>query len=219
MTDNDQLRTTVQQISKPPAEWNSLAGLTLTNDRVELRRIRIGDREQLEAIAYDETIWHHFVSRIQAPADLDDFIESAVRDTLTGSRIVFAIIDRATNRITGSTAYGSLAAADRRLEIGWSWVSSATRRTGVNRGSKLALLDYAFDVLDCERVEFKTDVLNADARAGLAGIGAHEEGVLRSYNYMPGGHRRDVIYYSILRAEWPKLRLERFAARAGELSR
>jgi len=216
MTDNYLVRTTVQQISKPPAEWNSLAGLTLTNDRVALRRIRIGDREQLAAIAYDETIWRYFVSRIQAPADLDDFIESAVRDTLTGSRIVFAIIDRSTNRIAGSTAYGNLAAADRRLEIGWSWVSPSARRTGVNRGAKLALLDYAFDVLECERVEFKTDVLNADARAGLAGIGAQEEGVLRSFNYMPGGRRRDVIYYSILRAEWPAIRRERFAARAGD---
>lgn len=219
MTDNYQLRTTVQQISKPPADWNSLAGLTLANDRVELRRIRIGDREQLAAIAYDENIWRHFVSRIQTPADLDDFIESAIRDTLTGNRIVFAIVDRRTDQIVGSSAYGNLSAADRRLEIGWSWVSAAARRTGVNRGAKLALLDHAFDVLECERVEFKTDVLNAEARTGLAGIGAQEEGVLRSYNYMPGGRRRDVIYYSILRAEWPDLRRERFAVRAGELVR
>jgi RimJ/RimL family protein N-acetyltransferase len=203
----------VQQISKPPAEWYSLAGLSLTNDRVELRRIRIGDREQLAEIAYDEMIWRYFVSRVQTPADLDDFIESAVRDTLTGSRIVFAIIDRNTDRIVGSTAYGNLAAADRRLEIGWSWVSIAARRTGANRAAKLALLDYAFDVLECERVEFKTDVLNVDARNGLAGIGAREDGVLRSYNYMPGGRRRDVIYYSILRSEWASIRRERFAAR------
>jgi RimJ/RimL family protein N-acetyltransferase len=56
-------------------------------------------------------------------------------------------------------------------------------------------------------------VLNEPARAGLAGIGATEEGVLRSFNYMPGGRRRDVVYYSILRHEWPDVRRERFETR------
>jgi RimJ/RimL family protein N-acetyltransferase len=63
-------------------------------------------------------------------------------------------------------------------------------------------MEYAFEVLQCERVEFKTDVLNLQARKGLQNIGAKEEGVLRSYNFMPDGRRRDVVYYSILRAEW-----------------
>jgi RimJ/RimL family protein N-acetyltransferase len=207
---------TVHQHHDPAADWRVLPALSLTNDRVELRRVRIGDRDQFSEIVYDPDIWRYFVSRIQTPADLDDFLEAAVRDTLTGVRIVFAIIDRVTDRIVGSSAFGNLAPADRRLEIGWSWVAPAARRTGVNRAAKLALLDHAFDVLHCERVEFKTDVLNEGARAGLLGIGAQEEGVLRSYNFMPGGRRRDVIYYSILRADWPTLRSERFAALAGD---
>lgn len=192
--------------------WENLSDLVLSNERVELRRIRIADRAEFEPIVYDEEIWRYFVSRIETPADLDVFLETAIKDTLTGVRNVFAIIDRETGKIAGSSAYGNLTKADRRLEIGWSWVATASRGTGVNRAAKLALLDHAFDVLECERVEFKTDVLNTVARKGLAGLGAHEEGVLRSFNYMPGGRRRDVIYYSILRDEWPALRKERFAA-------
>ena len=57
--------------------------------------------------------------------------------------------------------------------------------------------------LRAERVEFKTDILNEQARKGLRNIGAIEEGTLRSFNYMPGGRRRDAIFYSVLRAEWP----------------
>jgi RimJ/RimL family protein N-acetyltransferase len=64
-------------------------------------------------------------------------------------------------------------------------------------------LTHAFEVLGCERVEFKTDVLNTNARTALKGIGAAEEGVLRSFNFMPGGRRRNAIFYSILKAEWP----------------
>lgn len=196
--------------------WAALPNLVLSNSRVTLRRIRVTDREELARIVFDEDIWRYFVTRIATVEDLDQFIETAIQDTLNRSRIVFAIVDRDSERIVGSTAYGNLAESDRRLEIGWSWVSAAARRTGINRAAKLALLDHAFDVLGCERVEFKTDVLNEVARTGLRGIGAREEGVLRSFNYMPGGRRRDVVYYSILRGEWPAVRAERFAALAAE---
>lgn len=192
--------------------WGKLKDLVLTNRRVELRRIRITDRDAFARIVFDPEIWRHFVSRISTPDELDEFVESAVRDTLNGTRIVFAVIDRESGRIVGSTAYGNLAESERRLEIGWSWLAAEARRTGINRAAKFALLDHAFGELGCERVEFKTDVRNTAARTGLARLGAQEEGVLRSFNYMPGGHRRDVIYYSILRDEWPTVRQERFSA-------
>ncbi|CAM5365625.1 Putative ribosomal N-acetyltransferase YdaF [Streptomyces alboniger] len=192
--------------------WDKLAGVELANDRVTLRRVRVTDTEAFARIVYEPEIWRYFVQRIETPDDLQVFLETAIRDTLTGTRIVFAVIDNATGRIVGSTAYGNLAPADRRLEIGWSWLYAGARRTGVNRAVKLALLDHAFGELGCERVEFKTDVLNERARAGLAGIGAVEEGVLRSFNVMPGGRRRDVVYYSVLRDEWPAVRKDRFQA-------
>ena len=196
--------------------WSTLSDAVLTNSRVTLRRIRVTDREAFERIVYDDRIWEYFVTRIAAPADLDSFVETAIRDSLTGARAVYAIVDRETDRIVGSSAYGNIVPSERRVEIGWSWVASAARRTGVNRAAKLALLDHAFDVLECERVEFKTDVLNTTAREGLAGIGAQEEGVLRSFNYMPGGRRRDVVYYSVLRDEWPAVRKQRFGALAAD---
>jgi RimJ/RimL family protein N-acetyltransferase len=188
--------------------WTGLAELALADGAVSVSRIRLPDREEFRQIAFEEEIWRYFVTRIDTDDDLDAFLETAIRDTLTGTRAVFAIRDG--GRIVGSTAYGNLAPAEHRLEIGWSWLCAKARRTGVNRAVKLHLLDHAFDVLGCERVEFKTDVLNSAARAGLAGIGAREEGVLRSFNRMPGGRRRDVVYYSILRGEWPAVRAARF---------
>jgi RimJ/RimL family protein N-acetyltransferase len=192
--------------------WNELTNLTLGNSKVRLRRITVADRQAFGPIACDPDIWRHFVFRIASPSDLDLFLEEAIRDSLSGTRIVFAIIERDGGRVVGSTAYGNLSARERKLEIGWSWLSADVRGTGINRAAKLALLDHAFGPLQCERVEFKTDVLNTVARAGLASLGATEEGVLRSFNYMPDGRRRDVVYYSILRDEWPALRKERFGS-------
>jgi RimJ/RimL family protein N-acetyltransferase len=192
--------------------WSKLGGLVLDNRWVQLRRISAQDRDAFARIAFDDEIWRYFVTRITSPQELDRFIEEAIRDTLDRTRMVFAIVDRAKNCIVGSTAYGNLAEKESRIEIGWSWLAKQARGTGINRATKLVLLDHAFDALGCKRVEFKTDVLNTVARRGLAALGAKEEGVLRSFNYMPDGRRRDVVYYSILADEWPRLRAERFRA-------
>lgn len=188
----------------------SLRGLVIENDAVTLRALRADDRPGLAKIAFDPDIWTYFVATVTDEKSLDTFIEQAVADTASGTRIVFAIVDKKTGEIAGSTAFGNLAPRDLRLEIGWSWLGERYRGSGLNNAVKGALLAYAFGTLDCERVEFKTDVLNTRARRGLANIGAVEEGVLRSFNFMPSGRRRDAIYYSVLKAEWPTVRAERF---------
>ncbi|ARS66250.1 N-acetyltransferase [Sinorhizobium meliloti] len=188
-------------------DWfKDFAGVELENEYAHLRSISFTDRPALAEIAFDADIWRYFVQRIDTDVDLDRFIEQAVEDTAANRRVVFAVLDKATGALAGSMAYGNLAEADRRLEIGWSWLGRAYRGKGLNRWAKFLLLQHAFEKLDCERVEFKTDVLNLQARKGLQNIGATEEGVLRSFNYMPDGRRRDAIYYSILRLEWPIVR-------------
>ncbi|NRR32708.1 GNAT family N-acetyltransferase [Oxalobacteraceae bacterium] len=192
-------------------QWNldTIRNTVLENDTVKLRRITLNDREQFARIAFDDETWQYFVASVGNDAELDRFMEEAVRDTLNGTRIVFAIIDRASGRIAGSTAFGNLVAGERKLEIGWSWLGREYRGSALNRATKRLLLDHAFECLLCERVEFKTDVLNLRARAGLKAIGAQEEGVLRSFNYMPGGRRRNAVFYSILKEEWPAVREQR----------
>ncbi len=194
--------------------WNKLADLHLNGERVALRPLRLDDQPQLAEIAFDDSIWRYFVTAITCDADLANYLHAAVDDTRAGRRAVYAVIDRASGRIAGSMAYGNLAQADGRLEIGWSWLGKQYQRTGLNRAAKLLLLEHAFDRLGCERVEFKTDVLNTAARHGLEGIGAQAEGVLRSFNPMPGGRRRDALYFSILKGEWASVRAARFASAA-----
>lgn len=80
--------------------------------------------------------------------------------------------------------------------------------TGVNRHAKFALISYAFDVMEMERVEVKTDNLNERAKAALLKVGMIPEGILRSHMLMHSNRRRDTIYFSIIKKEWP----ERFDA-------
>jgi RimJ/RimL family protein N-acetyltransferase len=186
--------------------WTNLSSTRLENEHVLLRPLVETDRPALTAIAFDPKIWRYFVQRVETEADLDAFLRTAIEDTAAGRRIVFGVIDRARGELAGSMAYGNITEADRRLEIGWSWLAAPYRGQGLNRWAKFLLLEHAFERLGCERVEFKTDVLNIAARRGLRNIGATEEGVFRSYNFMPDGRRRDAVWYSILKREWPIVR-------------
>ncbi|MCP3755593.1 GNAT family N-acetyltransferase [Streptomyces sp. TBY4] len=185
--------------------WSQHASALLENEHVELHPISEDDRGPLRKIAFDDRIWKYFVSRVESDADFDQFFDAMLADQASGKRAVYIIVDKSTGEVAGSSSYGNLSEADGRLEIGWSWLGVDFQGKGINRWAKYLLLQHAFDVLGAERVEFKTDVLNLQARAGLRKVGAYEEGVMRSFNPMPEGRRRDAIYYSVLRAEWPSV--------------
>ncbi len=185
--------------------WRELAPAILDNEFAVLRPVTGADREPIRRIAMDPDIWRYFVSRVDTEEDFTAFFDTMLADHAAGRRVVFVVTDKRSGGTAGSMSYGNLSEPDRRLEIGWSWLGRDFRGQGVNRWAKYLLLRHAFEVLGAERVEFKTDVLNLQARAGLRNIGAVEEGVLRSFNPMPGGRRRDAVYYSVLRREWPQV--------------
>lgn len=186
--------------------WVDLAATKLENEHVLLRPITPDDRESLRAIAMDPEIWRYFVFLVETDADFDSYFDASLSDQDAGRRIVFHITDKASGRAAGSMSYGNMAEADARIEIGWSWLGKDFRGQGINRWVKYLLLEHAFERLQAERVEFKTDELNIQARRGLRNIGAVEEGTLRSFNFMPGGRRRDAVFFSVLRAEWPEIK-------------
>ncbi|REK87848.1 N-acetyltransferase [Streptomyces inhibens] len=193
--------------------WSERAPAVLDNGVVRLRPITAADREPIRSVAMDPAIWRYFVALVSDEASFKTFFDTMIADHEAGRRVVFHITDLATGRTAGSMSYGNLSEPDGRLEIGWSWLGRDFRGAGVNRHAKLLLLRHAFEQLGAERVEFKTDRRNEQARRALRNIGATEEGILRSFNPMPDGTRRDAVYYSVLRAEWPSVR-DRLTAKA-----
>ncbi|HEY3732892.1 MAG TPA: GNAT family protein [Streptosporangiaceae bacterium] len=185
--------------------WTETAATTLENEHLLLRPVRPADRASLHAIAMDPQIWRYFVVRIETAADFDAFFDAGLADQEAGRRVVYHITDKRTSQAAGSMSFGNMAERDRRLEIGWSWLGRAWQGQGINRWAKFLLMRHAFESMAAERVEFKTDRLNVQARHGLCNIGAREEGTLRSFNPMPDGRRRDAVYYSVLRGEWPRV--------------
>ncbi len=185
-------------------------GLTLETNRVLLRPIEESDFTTFLDLAQDEEMWYYFTLNLADKDHLRKWLDSAFTDKAAGSRRPFTIIDKATNKIAGSSSLGNIAYHDLRIEIGWSWLGKNFRSTEMNRHAKYSMMRYAFDELNFERVEFKTDVLNERAKRGLRKIGGTEEGVLRSHMTMWNDRRRSSVYYSVLKDEWSRLKSSLF---------
>jgi N-acetyltransferase len=180
--------------------------LTLQTRKVLLRPIEEHDFDTFLELAQDEDAWYYFSLNLADKNHLRKWMDQAYADQLANTRRPFTIIEKSSNKIAGSMSMGNISMHDLRLEIGWSWLGKNFRGTDVNRHAKYCMMKYAFDGSNFERVEFKTDVLNERARKGLKKIGGKEEGILRSHMTMWNNRRRDSIYYSVLKNEWPGLK-------------
>ena len=169
----------------------------------------------LTEIGLDPEIWRLTVVSIGTSEEMRANIESALELQRGGTSLPFVTVERSTGRVVGSTRFGNYDPANRRIEIGWTWLARPWQRTAVNTEAKYLMLTHAFEKLHCVRVELKTDVLNSPSRKAMLRIGATEEGVLRKHTLMWTGRYRDSIYYSILDEEWPQVKdqLEKMLAR------
>ena len=180
--------------------------LTLETSRVMLRLLQPEDAAAMKKITAPAIIWKYFTKNLADDAELTKWINDALQERVHEKRMPFAIIDKDSMNVCGSTSLGNISLYDKRMEIGWTWLGTEYMGTGINRHAKFVLLSYAFDVAGMERVEIKTDNLNERSKAALHKIGAWEEGVLKSHMLMHDGRRRDSAYYSYLKEDWPKVK-------------
>jgi RimJ/RimL family protein N-acetyltransferase len=124
-----------------------------------------------------------------------------------GTSIPFVIqINEPKRVIIGSTRFWKIDWQNRNLEIGWTWLAKSWQRTFVNTEAKLLMLGFAFERLNCIRVQFTTDEINEISCAAILRLGAKQEGILRQDFIMPDGRKRDSVQFSIIDEEWPEVR-------------
>jgi RimJ/RimL family protein N-acetyltransferase len=184
--------------------------LQLTGSLAILNPLATHHGEGLLAAAADGRLWDLSVTVVPGPATIDAYVARAISDRAEGTAVPFTIVERKSGHIVGSTRYWKIDPINRKLEIGHTWLAHSAQRTGINTEVKYLMLRHAFEALDCVRVQFTTDVLNARSREAILRLGAKEEGIIRHERIMPDGRKRDSVRFSIIDAEWPavKARLE-----------
>lgn len=172
---------------------------------VRLEPLSLGHLAGLCRVGLDPLLWEWTTVRIETPAAMQEYLEKALAEAEAGNAVPFATVLAETGEVVGSTRFGALDEPSGRVEIGWTWVARPWQRSGVNTEAKFLMLRHAFEAWQCERVEFKTDRLNAVSRKAIERLGAREEGVLRNHMRVQDGRMRDTVYYSIIREEWPEV--------------
>jgi RimJ/RimL family protein N-acetyltransferase len=158
------------------------------------------------AVGLDDELWRWIPKPVRTAEEMAEYVAFALAEQAAGRALPFAIIDKATGQAIGSTRYGAIEPAHRRVEIGWTWLAKPYHRTAANTEAKYLLLRHAFETLACIRVELKTDSLNERSRAAIRRIGAREEGILRNHMITASGRLRHTVYYSIIAEEWPEVK-------------
>ncbi len=184
----------------------------LEGAHVRLEPMREEHADGLVAAGCGFGLFPYYPFSMETEEAMRAYVKGCIAGLAAGTVTPFATIDRATGRIVGSTTYLSIERQHRRLEIGATWITPAYQRSAVNSEAKLLQLTHCFEVLGCNRVEFKTDERNEKSRAALARIGAKQEGAFRAHMLMSDGHLRTSIYFSVIASEWPEVK-RRLAAR------
>jgi len=178
--------------------------------RVRLEPLAKAHLAGLAEVGLDEELWRWIPTPVRTPEEMAAYIETALGEQERGVSLPFAIMEKATGRVIGSTRYGNIDRRHHHVEIGWTWVAREWQRTAMNTEAKYLLLRHAFETLGCMRVELKTDSLNERSRAAILRIGAKEEGIFRNHMITASGRIRHTVYFSMIDSEWPaaKARLE-----------
>lgn len=191
--------------------------VVLEGRHVRLEPLSLAHVDGLAAVGLDEEIWRWNPGQVRTRAEMEAYVRTALGEAERGVSLPFATIARRSSAestpsgvppsdvVAGSTRFGNVDLAHRRVEIGWTWLGRAWQRTAVNTEAKLLLLRHAFEVLGCQRVELKTDALNARSRAAIQRIGALEEGTFKKHSVTSTGRVRDTVYYAITDDRWPEV--------------
>ena len=159
------------------------------------------------------------------PADagaMGIYVETALAGRDAGTMLPFATIDRATERVAGSTRFhhaefwnwpaGSPHQRGEQLpdvlHIGTTWLAADAQRTGINTEAKLLMLTHAFESWLVHRVRIQADSRNERSCRAIMRLGAHLDGVIRADRVALDGAIRDSATYSFLDSEWPEVKAQ-----------
>ena len=183
-----------------------IEAITLEGQFVRLEPLSNEHKKGLCDAITDGELWKLYFTLVPHTNKIDEFLATAKQAQDSGDGLAFATIDKHSNQIAGSTRFMKANLANKRIEIGFTFLGKSWQKTRINTEAKLLMLSHAFEVLELNRVELLTDYLNSSSRQAILRLGAKEEGILRNHMLMPDGRVRDSVLYSIIKNEWPGIK-------------
>src|SRR6266403_5182040 len=138
----------------------------LQGELIEVRPLKPEDFDALFGAASDPLVWEqHPESDRYKKEVFQKFFQGAI-----DSKGAFAVIERKSGRIIGSSRYCNLNPVEREVEIGWTFLERAFWGGSYNRELKSLMLEHAFRYVG--RVVFVVGEQNLRSQRALEKIGA-----------------------------------------------
>lgn len=195
----------------------------LKGQYVYLRELQDENIPVIKELTRDERLWE-FTKTLLINDSFDQQFHQYITVALdpngegiygVGQQKTFVIFRTTDDTIIGMTRYYGISEKHKRLDIGYTWYVPEVWRKVYNKECKLLLLQYAFEVLQFNRVGFHVAHINLRSQKAVEKIGGVKEGILRKHSYLPDGSERSTVLYSILREEWPEKKQKLLALIAG----
>ncbi|RMA58539.1 GNAT family N-acetyltransferase [Ulvibacter antarcticus] len=176
----------------------------LENEMVILRPLIEDDLKHLSEFSLAEPeLWNYSLVPANGLKNLKSYLNLALQKRKEHDSYPFIVFDKRTKEYAGSTRFYDYQLQHNSVQLGYTWYGKKFQGTGLNKNCKLLMLQFAFDELGVERVEFRADASNERSIAAMKSIGCKVEGILRQ-NCAALTGRRDSIVLSILKNEWQK---------------
>jgi RimJ/RimL family protein N-acetyltransferase len=177
--------------------------IILENDNVLLRPLVQTDFPFLLHFALNEPdLWEYSLMQANGKKNMTNYLTTALNKRVQKDSYPFIVFDKIKNKYAGSTRFYDYQKTHNTVQLGFTWYGKEFQGTKLNKNCKYLMLQYAFEYLGIDRVEFRADNNNKRSIAAMKSIGCTFEGVLRSNCAAPHNSRRDSIILSILKAEW-----------------
>ena len=184
---------------------------TLENHFVELSLLSLSNYKNLIDIAQQEYLVQYSPSKIDTEEDLLAYVQTAIDGINNKTTIPFIVYDKRKKAFAGSTRFGLINWKNKLLHIGWTWIGKEFQGSGLNIQMKFLMLQYAFETLNFDKVEFRVDERNIRSRKAVEKLGAKLEGILRKDTLMLDGFKRSTCCYGILKEEWMAIKSSTFS--------
>ncbi|MBQ0117765.1 MAG: GNAT family N-acetyltransferase [Flavobacterium sp.] len=185
------------------APFESKKDYILENDFVKLIALKeLHFDDLLEFTMNEPEIWEYSMVKANTPENLKFYLNRAMDAREQETEYPFIVFDKVQNKYAGATRFCDMNLPLKKLQMGYTWYGKKHQGTGLNKHTKFLLLQFAFEQMQMERVEFRAYTENQRSINALKSIGCTIEGVIRSNAIGPDGLRRDTMVLSILKQEW-----------------
>jgi RimJ/RimL family protein N-acetyltransferase len=164
---------------------------SLKGTLVQLRPLVVDDFEALYKAAGDPLLWEQHPEPLRYRRDVfQKFFDGAIE-----SKGAFAVMERTSGRMIGSSRYYDYSPAQREVKIGYTFVGREFWGGGYNPEMKKLMLDHAFRHVD--RVLFEIGETNIRSQTAIQRVGA----TLIGKAELPGldGAMRKMLVFEIRR--------------------